>query len=298
MSTLYTIAFTVVLPLAFIGTLLFAKHKTKLEWLLDGLMTFFFVTWLFQSGPWSWFGYALRYLLLVFLFVAIGLAWRKIRNLPFKNTYSNYQKFSMGVAAVMTLIFALFNGIILTGYSTNDPGLDLEFPLKEGTYYIGQGGNQVQMNYHQEYEPQKYALDILAVNSYGIRARGLYPTDLEKYEIYGHPITSPCNGIVVEAKDGLTDLQPPEADPENATGNYVALTCEAAEDTIVYLAHMQKDSLAVAEGMDVEVGQLLGKVGNTGNTSEPHLHIHAEKDGVGIPLFFDERFLVRNHVVR
>lgn len=174
----------------------------------------------------------------------------------------------------------------------------LDFPLQEGTYYVGQGGNHEQMNYHQAYEPQQYALDILALNSLGTRAKGLYPKELDKYEIFGHPIYSPCNGTVVEMENGLTDLTPPEADPANATGNYVALTCDLAEDTVIYLAHIQEGSVAVQEGDNVKAGELLGKVGNTGNTSEPHLHIHAEKEGVGVPLQFNNRFLVRNSLVR
>ncbi len=41
---------------------------------------------------------------------------------------------------------------------------------------------------------------------------------------------------------------------------------------------------------------VIGKVGNSGNSSEPHLHIHAEKDGEGIPVLFDSRFLKRNYL--
>ncbi|TMZ49982.1 M23 family metallopeptidase, partial [Klebsiella pneumoniae] len=53
-----------------------------------------------------------------------------------------------------------------------------------------------------------------------------------------------------------------------------------------------------AEGDVVREGQLLGTVGNSGNTSEPHLHIHAEKDGEGVPIRFGGRFLVRNNLMR
>jgi murein DD-endopeptidase MepM/ murein hydrolase activator NlpD len=61
---------------------------------------------------------------------------------------------------------------------------------------------------------------------------------------------------------------------------------------------MQQGSVAVAEGDVVREGQLLGTVGNSGNTSEPHLHIHAEKDGEGVPIRFGGRFLVRNNLMR
>ena len=68
---------------------------------------------------------------------------------------------------------------------------------------------------------------------------------------------------------------------------------------------MMKHSLLVAVGDKVKTGQPIGRAGNTGNTSEPHLHIHAEKGGneipilkgEGIPIIFDGRFLVRNSLV-
>lgn len=50
-------------------------------------------------------------------------------------------------------------------------------------------------------------------------------------------------------------------------------------------------------------GQPVAEVGHTGNSTEPHLHIHAEvyrddlQQYVGVPILFDGKFLVRNSVV-
>lgn len=291
------LAIQVVLPAVFLFTLWRANFKSKLEWILDAVATTAFATWLFQAGNWSWIGYYFRYLLVVILIVALVVSWRKIRELPFKVNYSSKQKMPMAISIFLAVVFGAYNVFTFTSYTTAEPALELTFPLKEGTYFIGQGGNSTQMNYHQAYEPQQYALDILKVNQFGIRAKGLYPKELTKYYIYEDDLFSPCNGKVVEMENGLPDFTPPEADPENATGNYVALTCETS-DAIVYLAHMKKGSVTVDVDEVVEVGQKIGKVGNSGNTSEPHLHIHAEKDGVGIPIRFDGKFLVRNRLVR
>lgn len=298
LSILITIALLLVLPLVFIGTLWKVNFNTKLEWLLDALTTTFLVVWVFQSGAWSWVGYYFRFALLALLVAALIFSWRKAKKLPFTMKYAKNQRFSLGVYGFLLVIFGAYNAFVFISYSTNDTALVLDFPLKDGTYYIGQGGNHVQMNYHQAYEPQKYALDVLALNSFGARAKGIYPKALNKYEIYEHPIYSPCDGVVDEVQNGLPDLIPPAADPENATGNYVALTCDFAADTVIYLAHMQEGSVTVEEGSIIEAGQQLGKVGNTGNTTEPHLHIHAEKAGVGVPLQFHDRFLVRNSLIR
>lgn len=293
---LITVGILFLLPLVFIGLLLKNKYKAKLEWLLDALVTFLLVGWVYQAGPWSWGSYYFRFVMVGLLVIALVYSWRKVRTLPFK--VHKVKKFSFMINVFLIVVFGLYNVFALTSYSTNKSGLELVFPMEEGTYFIAQGGDHMQMNYHQSYEPQQYALDIVALNSFGARAKGIYPKDLSRYEIYGHEIKSPCAGIVTEMENGLPDLTPPDSDPENATGNYVALLCNDAADTILYLAHMQEGSVLVEEGDAVEVGQLLGKIGNSGNTSEPHLHIHAEKNGIGIPLTFDGRFLVRNQLIR
>src|SRR5699024_7795122 len=141
---------------------------------------------------------------------------------------------------------------------------------KEGTYYIGQGGNHTQMNYHQEYEPQQYALDILKINKLGFQAKGLSPKELEKYQIYEDNVYSPCNGDIEEAENELPDLIPPETDAENATGNHVALACENT-DAIIYIAHMQQECVKEKIGDTVTEGQEIGENRITGTTTEAHL---------------------------
>jgi len=291
------IAILILLPSIFLIMLSKTSYQSKFEWLLNALLTTILIVWLFQTGNWSWVGYYFRYLLLAILILVVIVSWRKVRGLPFKITYTRSQKFSLSFTVLLIAVFSVYNILVFTSYSTDDEAIELSFPLKEGTYYIGQGGNHTQMNYHHAYEPQQYALDILKINKLGFRAKGLSPKELEKYQIYEDNLYSPCHGTVVETENDLPDLIPPETDAENATGNHVALSCDNTDATI-YIAHMLQDSVKVKKGDTVTEGQEIGKVGNTGNTTEPHLHIHAEKDGVGIPIRFNDRFLVRNSIVR
>jgi murein DD-endopeptidase MepM/ murein hydrolase activator NlpD len=92
-------------------------------------------------------------------------------------------------------------------------------------------------------------------------------------------------------------------DRTHAAGNHVIITYQ---DRKILLAHLQQNSVWVRTGEQVRQGQPIGKVGNSGNTSEPHLHIHAEYggspasfgDGVGIPIIFKEKgFLKRNDLL-
>lgn len=294
---MFTIAILILLPVVFIIMLWKTSYQSKLEWLLNALLTTVILVWLFQIGNWSWIGYYFRYLLLAILILFLLISWKKVRTLPFRITTTRSQKLSLGFTTLLLILFSVYNLFVFTSYTTSDEAIELTFPLKDGTYYIGQGGNHTQMNYHQAYAPQQYALDILKINKLGFRAKGLSPKELEKYQIYDDNLYSPCNGKVVETESELPDLIPPETDAENATGNHIAMACENTDAT-VYIAHMQHDSVKVSENETVKKGQKIGKVGNSGNTSEPHLHIHAEKDGEGIPIRFNGKFLVRNNLVR
>ena len=49
---------------------------------------------------------------------------------------------------------------------------------------------------------------------------------------------------------------------------------------LLLLAHLQRGSLRVRAGDDVEPGTLLAEVGHSGNSTEPHLHIHAQRPGI------------------
>lgn len=102
-----------------------------------------------------------------------------------------------------------------------------------------------------------------------------------------------------QTANDLPDLIPPERDRENPAGNHILIRCDRAD---VVLAHLQRGSLTVQEGETVEVGQAIAKIGNSGNTTEPHLHIHVRKentgtsllDGEAMPITFFNLFLVRN----
>lgn len=107
--------------------------------------------------------------------------------------------------------------------------------------------------------------------------------------------------MVTKAVDGLPDQPVPERGRQPAAGNHVILACQGVN---VILAHLQEGSVRVAARDVVATGQPLGQVGNSGNSSEPHLHIHAVRatapdsaDGEPVPILFDGRFPVRNTVL-
>ncbi|MFV8185940.1 M23 family metallopeptidase [Streptomyces sp. AF1B] len=155
----------------------------------------------------------------------------------------------------------------------------LLFPL-EGTWYVVQGGGRV-LNHHAHVPEQRGALDLVGLGRHGTRVRP--GRDLTAYAAYGRPVRSPCDGRVISAADTVQDQKPGEIRYQPPYGNHVFIDTGRE---IVKLAHLRPGSVTVAKGDMVGAGQLLGEVGNTGNTTEPHLHIHAERDGVGLGLEF------------
>jgi murein DD-endopeptidase MepM/ murein hydrolase activator NlpD len=80
-------------------------------------------------------------------------------------------------------------------------------------------------------------------------------------------------------------------DPAHAAGNYVML--EVAPRRFLLLAHLQAGSVVLRVGDQVRRGAVVGRCGNSGNTSEPHLHVHLQDqpgfgapDARGAPLLF------------
>ena len=111
-------------------------------------------------------------------------------------------------------------------------------------------------------------------------------------------------GTVIETVSSFNDLSPGALDPDNPAGNYIAIK-HVSFDIVIILAHLRENSLLVKQGDTIKEGQPIAKVGNSGNTTEPHLHIHCVTNtthdflfkGQGVPMIFESKFLVRNDLV-
>ncbi|MFH1340756.1 MAG: M23 family metallopeptidase [Pseudomonadota bacterium] len=194
----------------------------------------------------------------------------------------------------LLLLTAALGWITIGLFARHDPVM-LAFPLADGRFVVAQGGDNVMLNRHHSHPAQRHALDITAVNAIGVRAAGLLPADPQRYVIFDKPVLSPCSGKVTELRDGLPDLTPPTADPEHPAGNHGVIACGEIEVT---LAHLRKGSIQIRTGASVKTGDLIGRVGNSGNTSEPHLHVHAVDSGTGngVQIGFNNRVPSRNSV--
>ncbi|MGB8266358.1 MAG: M23 family metallopeptidase [Candidatus Velthaea sp.] len=151
------------------------------------------------------------------------------------------------------------------------------------------GASPFTNNHHRAYR-QRYAIDANVMRR-GTRARAILPDNLQEYYSFGVPVCSPIDGTVTELEADLPDLPPCFRDSSRPKGNFVAVS---ASGTTFYLAHLQRGSLSVRVGDAIVAGQTIGRIGNSGNTSEPHLHIHAESsDGDPVPFAVSGRWLLR-----
>ncbi len=156
---------------------------------------------------------------------------------------------------------------------------ELGFPL-EGKFVIA-GGHAFNED-HRDERSQFYADDIIGLGPDYQLVRGDGASN-EDYYTWGREILAPAAGTVVFARNDVPDNSRPgviEADrflslpdPLHAIGgNLVVLDHGNGEFSL--LGHMMQGSVRVRTGDRVERGQVLGLVGNSGNSDAPHLHYH------------------------
>ncbi|MGE0702583.1 MAG: M23 family metallopeptidase [Vicinamibacterales bacterium] len=142
---------------------------------------------------------------------------------------------------------------------------------------------------------QRFAIDWVQLYDDGRTFRG-DPLRNDSYRSFGANVLAVADGVVVGTLDGIPENTPdPVAravpmTPRTLIGNYVLL--DIGDGAWAVYAHLQLGSVRVRQGDRVRRGEVLGRVGNTGNSTEAHLHFHiADRsspiDSEGIPYGFD-----------
>lgn len=143
---------------------------------------------------------------------------------------------------------------------------------------------------------QRFAIDWEQVDDEGRIFVG-DRRDVHSYHIYGKPVLAVADGKALVAHDGVPNQVPndpkPITDLADADGNHVLQ--DIGNGAYVLYAHMQPGSVRarVKQGAVLRKGQVIGLVGNTGNTTEPHLHLHVVSRpstllANGIPYVFEQ----------
>ncbi|WP_395308982.1 M23 family metallopeptidase [Mycobacterium sp. AMU20-3851] len=140
---------------------------------------------------------------------------------------------------------------------------------------------------------ERFAIDYLQLDADGALYKGP-ATELASYPFYGADILAVADGPVVSVLDGLPE-QIPTADVTGLTlpeygGNHVVQ--DIGDGNYAFYAHLKTGSVQVKPGDHLSTGQVLGHLGNTGNTDAPHLHFHVMNTpdplaADGLPFLFD-----------
>ena len=117
----------------------------------------------------------------------------------------------------------------------------------------------------------------------------------EDYFAFGREILAPADGVVTDVITGVRDNVPGSMNPYSGLGN--AVFVRHREHEVSVLAHFKLGSITVKVGDKVKRGQVIGLCGNSGNSSEPHLHYHLQntpiiQDGTGVKCCFEKVIVI------
>jgi len=177
----------------------------------------------------------------------------------------------LGVSVFASLFWGFAFGSYPIAFPAGDGSPELLIrPPMDGPIRVGWGGEKVSQNYHAAFPEQRWAYDLLVEPAMTGSDKN------EDYGCFGKPVYAPTAGEVIVSTRDAPDEVPGGLNPDRegpACGNTVVLKV-AETGTYLEVCHLKEQSVQVKVGDVVEEGDPLGQCGNSGNTSEPHLHMH------------------------
>lgn len=155
-------------------------------------------------------------------------------------------------------------------YKTKTP---LRLPF-DGSWFVLWAGRKYEENRHASVPDMRFAMDVFIVGRTGT-STGSGKRN-EDYLAWGQPMLAPAAGVVVEVVNDAIDNPPNQPKPGAVYGNYLVI--DHGEGEFSLLAHLQRGSVSVKKGQRVRAGQQLARCGNSGMSTEPHLHYQLMDD--------------------
>jgi hypothetical protein len=196
-------------------------------------------------------------------------------------------------------------------YLTYQTKTDLELPFEEEWYVFAGGRTHLDGGHHfvTRGTGQRYAYDIAIVID-GSSFSGDSSKN-ENHYCFGKRLNASGDGKIIALKNNIDDNYVSgsvnsDINDSNLAGNYIIIDHFNGEYSM--LAHFKKGTIIVSVGDMVTKGQEVGKAGNSGNSTGPHLHYHLQNtpeylDGIGLPAqfisyFSDDVLIERGEPVR
>ncbi len=170
--------------------------------------------------------------------------------------------------------------------------VEYSLPFK-GKWVVINGGYDEETSHSWDIYPQRYALDfaILDDEAYSYAED---EKDLTGYFSYGKEVLAPADGIVVETYDGFKDCRiigNGEIDNQTSDLGGNRIVIKHAEHEFSTLCHLMPGSIRVKARQAVKRGDIIARCGNSGHTSEPHIHFQLQNtakfySSLGLPIRF------------
>jgi hypothetical protein len=299
-----------IIPLILIVWTLARSYTSAIAVIIQILLLVFYAVFVFLMGSWAFASFYLRYAILGLSIAAALWSLLRMKGLPLfvSPPMPGWIGYGAGVVILSMLVYLLV-GAVRSHFYDESP-VNLAFPFKNGVYAVFEGGNgraSSLMNYHYGASihqgarinlSMRYAVDITKLTRWGNDAAGFLPLQNEKYAVFNQVLYSPCDGKISFVEDKWSNETPWSGNPPYNVGNHILIT---SADFGVLMGHIQKGSIIVKVGDLVKKGQPIAQVGNSGWTSQPHLHIQAMRIAAGsfwswegVPIFFNDTNPVKN----
>lgn len=179
-----------------------------------------------------------------------------------------WNMFYIGITLIAAYPITILFGVSVLTYPSSGNERDTITMLNPVENSVLFGGKEYKT--HAVWPSERYAYDILKEPYDNASDK------LEDYGIYLADVYAPVSGVVIDVKDTEEDIPPNTEEFKSLLGNYIFMEIEDT-GTYLILAHLEKDSVSVSVGDSVTEGTVIAKVGNSGTTSEPHLHIQHQR---------------------
>lgn len=230
---------------------------------------------------------------ILFLWITVGNQDTLPHVLLHKITFSTKEASSPGVTGGDDAILAAFAVPV-----SDDPVSVLSSPFAEGIWVAGDG--PANNSPHRRsllaidgsvHAPERFASDWVKVGPNGDTNHGSKSNS--DFWDYDQPLLAVANGTVVRVVDGIAEnvprVQPKEVTLDNIFGNFITLKIGA--NRFVTYAHLKPGSIKVIVGQRVQRGAVIAHLGNSGQSTAPHLHLQVTNgesglESEGVPFLF------------
>lgn len=214
--------------------------------------------------------------------------------LGFVEIFSNFPVFvqNLKLAASMLVVPLKYGKRLPNKDNTANPILFL-LPFSEN-WVVVNGGIEKAISHSWAIPTQRYAYDFVMLDNQGKSFCG-EQTNAKSYYCYGKDILAPADGVVVGVLDGqpdsvITKNGIVDCSANDIYGNHIIIKHSDACYSV--LAHLKGGTICARVGEAVRRGQMIAQCGNSGNSSEPHLHFQIQNGksrffSAGIPICFD-----------